>query len=100
MPSQVDSIKSEIDDLDFEIFGEPWTIGSFPNIQCIKEEFQDEFDGIWHSVIELQVKKSLLPSDLQEDMICTRESDSKSFRIRRILPEIEGNYVFTVTEVK
>jgi hypothetical protein len=95
--SKLDYLKSQIDDLDHDLFGSNWTIKGFKNISVIKEEFSDEFEGVWASIIELSVLKKYLPAGVEEDDICQRQEDGAVYVIRRILPEIDGAYMFLVS---
>jgi hypothetical protein len=96
--SKLDYLKSEIDNLDHELFGSNWTIAGFKNISVIKEEFTDEFEGVWTSAIELSILKKDLPSGAGEDDICMRQEDGAVYVVRRVLPEIDDVYMFLVTK--
>jgi hypothetical protein len=95
--SKLDYLKSEIDSLDHDLFGSKWIIAGFKNISVIKEEFTDEFEGVWASAIELSILKKDLPNSAAEDDICVREEDGAVYIIRRILPEIDDVYTFLVS---
>jgi hypothetical protein len=97
MSKSVLSLKSEIDDLDHEFFGELWTIGGFRNVSAIKEEYPEDFEGIYTSVIELSIRKKDLQKVVEVDDICIRKSDGKKFIVRRMMPEIEDTVIMTIS---
>ena len=90
MSLEFDQLKSAIDDLDFELNGNLWTIAGVTDIESIKEEIPLNFENVNDAVVELTIRAKDFPLDFKTGTTAIDQLNNRLYVISKALPEADG----------